>query len=303
VVPPSQPLPVGRRGGQNRAVSQPSTEVTEVDGHRIEYRLSEAAPRRGLAVVLHGGHMSASCRFGEEVYAAAGRAVLVVSRPGYGRTDVDAGPSVPEFVVRVAALLRRLELGGPTVTVGISIGARSALTLAALAPSLVDRVILISPVGFGPWPSPRLRRIARVAFRPSTQHITWGVVHAMLRRDPARALPRLISSLSTLPGEEAVRRLGSDAGAATEFLLACRSAAGFLPDLRPPTDVAADVRQPVLILATRLDAAVAFEDHPARLADCLPTARLEDTESPSHLIWLGDRAAGSAELIRDFLST
>jgi pimeloyl-ACP methyl ester carboxylesterase len=269
----------------------------------MEYRLTEPVSRRGLAVVLHGGHMSASCRFGEEVYLAAGCAVLVVSRPGYGRTDVGAGPSVPEFVVRVAGLIRRLGLGGPVVTVGISIGARSALTLAAFAPDLVDRVILISPVGFGPWPSPRLRLIARVVFRPSTQHVTWAVVHAMLRRDPARALPRLIRSLSTLPGEEAVRRLGSDAGAAIEFLLACRSAAGFLPDLRPPTDVAADVQQPVLILATRLDAAVAYDDHPVRLASCLSAARLEDSESPSHLIWLGDRAAESARLIRDFLST
>jgi pimeloyl-ACP methyl ester carboxylesterase len=283
-------------------VSLPTTEVTAIDGHRIEYRLTEPASRRGLAVVLHGGHMSASCRFGEEVYVEAGYAVLVVSRPGYGRTDVGAGPSVPEFVVRVAALIRRLELKGPAATVGISIGARSALTLAAFAPDLVDRVILISPVGFGSWPSPRLRRIARVVFRPSTQHITWAVVHAMLRRDPVRALPLLISSLSTLPGEEAVRRLGSDAGAATEFLLACRSAAGFLADLRSPTDVAADVRQPVLVLATRLDAAVAYDDHPAQLADCLPTARLEDSESPSHLIWLGDRATETAKLIHDFLA-
>ena len=283
-------------------MSLPATEVADVGGHRIEYRLTEAASCQRVALVLHGGHMSASCRFGEEVYLAAGCAVLVVSRPGYGRTDVGAGPSVPEFVVRLATLIRRLDLQGPTVAVGISIGARTALTLAAFAPDLVDRVILVSPVGLAPWPSPRLRRTARVVFRPSTQHITWAVVHAMLRRDPVRALPRLITSLSTLPGEEAVRRLGSDVDAAIEFLLTCRSSAGFLPDLRSPTDVTADVRQPVLILATRLDAAVAYEDHPARLADSLPAARLEDTGSPSHLIWLGDRAAASARLVRDFLA-
>ncbi len=286
------------------AESMPATEVATIDGRRIEYRLARPpAPSADgrLAVVLHGGHMSASCRFGEDVYLDAGFAVLVVSRPGYDRTEVAAGPSVPEFVPRLAALIRTLGVSGPAVAVGISIGARSALTLAAYAPDLVEKVILISPVGFESWPSRRLRRIAGVVFRPSTQTLTWGIVHAMLRRDPERALPRLITSLSTLPGDEAVRRLGSDADAAADFLLACRSAAGFAQDLHPPTDVTADVRQPVLILATRLDAAVGYDDHPARLALTLAGARLTDTESPSHLIWLGDRASAAAEEIVRFV--
>ncbi|HET9649153.1 MAG TPA: alpha/beta hydrolase [Microlunatus sp.] len=286
----------------------PATELAELDGHRIEYRLTGPAPASGsgphrpLAVVLHGGHMSARCRFGEEVYRAAGFAVLVVSRPGYGRTAADAGPSAPEFAVRVAGLIRRLGFDGPVTAVGISIGARSALTLAAYAPELVDRVILISPVGFGEWPRPRLRRIARIVFRPSTQQFTWAVVHGMLRRNPGQALPRLITSLSTLPGDEAVRRLGADASAAADFLLSCRSAAGFMIDLRPPTDVAAKVHQPVLIVATRADAAVAWDDHPARLAATLPTARVVDSEAPTHLLWLGDRAAEVDMIIRAFLT-
>jgi pimeloyl-ACP methyl ester carboxylesterase len=78
--------------------------VITIDGHAIEYRLE----RRGISTVLilHGGHMSAQCRFGEETFLDASYSVLITSRPGYGRTAVTAGPSVPEFAVRLAGLCR-----------------------------------------------------------------------------------------------------------------------------------------------------------------------------------------------------
>jgi pimeloyl-ACP methyl ester carboxylesterase len=68
----------------------PSSDVITIDSHAIEYRLE----RRGdaTALILHGGHMSARCRFGEETFLEAGYTVLVTSRPGYGRTAVGAGP-------------------------------------------------------------------------------------------------------------------------------------------------------------------------------------------------------------------
>jgi pimeloyl-ACP methyl ester carboxylesterase len=145
----------------------PTTNVITIDGHAIEYRLK----RRGAhtVLVLHGGHMSAHCRFGEEVFLDAGCTVLVTSRPGYGRTAVHAGPSAPEFAVRLADLCRRLELKEVTV-VGISIGARTALSMAAFYPELVPRVILICPTSFRLWPDHRGRRIAYAVFarRPAS---------------------------------------------------------------------------------------------------------------------------------------
>jgi pimeloyl-ACP methyl ester carboxylesterase len=123
----------------------PTTSVITIDGHAIEYRLE----RRGHATVwiLHGGHMSARCRFGEETFLEADYSVLVTSRPGYGRTAVSAGPSAPEFAVRLAGLCRLLGLADLTV-VGISLGARLAMTLAAFYPELVQRVILMCPLAF-----------------------------------------------------------------------------------------------------------------------------------------------------------
>ena len=274
------------------------TGVIRVEGQRIEFRLEAAGGSRAVAVILHGGHMSAACELGEELFRDVGLGVLVVSRPGYGRTDPHAGPAVPQFVARLHEVFRRLEIR-PEVAVGISLGARSAMTLAAGHPA-VQRVVLMCPTSFRPWPSPRTRRVATVVFNPAAERLTWGVVHRMLRRSP-ESLPRLITSLSTLDGREAVRRLGSDRERARRFLLSCRSGRGFMIDLRRPApDVSAEVTQPTLLLATRNDAAVAYE-HATHLAASLPSARLVEVDAPSHLLWLGDASDVVRRAVHTFL--
>ncbi len=250
-------------------------------------------------MILHGGHMSAGCRFGEEAYRQAGYSVLVVSRPGYGRTDAAAGPSAPEFVIRLRKLCATLEISDVTA-VGISLGARSAMTFAAYAPELVRKVILLCPTSFRRWPDRPTRRTARLAFNPVIERATWRTVHALLRRDPARYLPRLIADLSILPGQEVVARLGGDRQLAIDFLLSCRSGEGFMIDLRPPTDVTAQVAQPVLILATRSDGSVGWE-HPAHLAATLAHADLIEVGTPSHLLWLGEGSDQTTRAISGFL--
>jgi pimeloyl-ACP methyl ester carboxylesterase len=272
--------------------------TAEVDGHRIEFRLIGEGPR--TAVVLHGGHMSAACGLGEQILSDAGLSVLLVTRPGYGRTDLSAGPTVPEFAPRLARLIDDLRLS-TTAVVGISLGARSALTLAAFYPDLVQRVILLCPVSFRPWPPARSRRIARLAFNPATERVTWGIVHRMLRSDPDRHLPRLVEDLSTLRGAEIVQRLGSDRAAMVQFLLSCRSRRGWLNDLRPPTDVTADVSQPTLVVASRYDGSVAAE-HSEHLVATLPDARLVEVDTPTHILWLGQGAEQTRAAMTEFLA-
>jgi pimeloyl-ACP methyl ester carboxylesterase len=156
------------------------------------------------------------------------------------------------------------------------------------------------PVSFRPWPVGRTRRVAQVAFNPMLQGLTWGVAHSLLRRDPDRYLPRVVADLSTLPGTEVVERLGPDRAATVEFLLSCRSGQGFWIDLRPPTDVTADVGQPTLVLASRQDGSVGME-HPEHLVATVPDARLVEVGTPSHLLWLGEGADQTHSAIADFL--
>jgi pimeloyl-ACP methyl ester carboxylesterase len=276
---------------------RPATSVITIDGHAIEYRLE----RRGAAAVLilHGGHMSAQCQFGEETFLDAGYSVLVISRPGYGLTAVDAGPSAPEFAVRLVELCRRLRLS-LTAVVGISIGARTALTMAAFYPEFVQRVILMCPTSFRLWPDRRGRRIAYAVFPPGIEWATWGTLHQLLQKDPQKYLPRIVQNLTNLDGETAVRRLGPDVDKITEFLLTCRSGRGFLVDLRAPTDVSGDVAQPILILATRNDGAVSF-DHAEQLAAALRHATLVEVNTPTHLLWLGNGSDRTAAAIHSFI--
>ena len=279
------------------ATTTTTTTTTFVDGRPIEYRLR---PGTGPTVlVLPGAHMSARCSFAERRLWPADASVLVVSRPGYGRTPVAAGPSVPEFAHRLAGLCRRLGLRSITAT-GISIGARTALSLAAQQPELVDRVVLLAPVSFAPWPPPRGRRSGLALFNPVTEAASWGLLHALLRNRPDVILPTAVRGLTTLTPADALRRMGGDLDELVRFLTECRSGQGFVTDLRPPTDVTSAVQQPTLVLATRTDGAVAWS-HAERLAAELPVARLVDVQAGTHLLWLGDRAGAVAREIRRFL--
>jgi pimeloyl-ACP methyl ester carboxylesterase len=139
------------------------TEIATVDGHAIEYRRTGTGRR--IALVLPGAHMSAACRFGEEIFLDAGLGVLTVSRPGYRRTAIAAGPPAPEFVPRLVGLLDEQQLD-VAVVVGVSVGARTALTLAACYPDPVPRVVLMCAVSFRPWPAGRTRRLGRLTFHP-----------------------------------------------------------------------------------------------------------------------------------------
>ena len=182
---------------------RPATRVIAIDGHPIEYRIEHRGS--AAALILHGGHMSARCRFGEETFLDAGYSVLVVSRPGYGRTALGAGPSAPEFAVRLASLCRRSGSSEITV-VGISVGARTALTMAAFHSELVPRVILMCPTSFRLWPDRRGRRIAYTVFAPAWNAPPGGPSTGCCGKTPTRP-PRhrrepqpLMADASRTPG-------------------------------------------------------------------------------------------------------
>jgi pimeloyl-ACP methyl ester carboxylesterase len=201
----------------------------------------------------------------------------------------------------LASLCRRLGLSEVTI-LGISIGARTALTMAAFYPEYVPRVILMCPTSFRLWPDRRGRRIAYAVFQPGIERATWATLHKLLRTNPEKYLPRIVENLTTLDGETAVRRLGPDAGKITEFLLCCQSHRGFLVDLRAPTDVSDDVAQPTFILARRNDGAVSF-DHAEHLAVTLCNATLVEVDTPTHLLWLGEGSDRTAAAIHSFMTS
>jgi pimeloyl-ACP methyl ester carboxylesterase len=80
-----------------------------------------------------------------------------------------------------------------------------------------------------------------------------------------------------------------------------RSGRGFLNDLKSTPDVASQVTQPTLVIASPRDAAVPFA-HAQSLATGIPRAELLASESTSHLIWCADDYPEVARRIRRFLT-
>ena len=242
--------------------------------------------------------MSARCRFGEEIFLNAGYSVLVTSPTrlwsnGCRCWTIRAGVCDPLGRSVSPAWVAELTV------VGISLGARSAMTLAAFYPELVQRVILMCPTSFRAWPSARGRRIAYAVFPPGVERATWGTLHRLLRKAPEKHLAGILGTSPRSMENEAVRRLGETWARSPSFSLCCRSSRGFLVDLRAPTDVGGDVAQSTLILATHNDGAVSF-DHAETLAATLPHATLVEVDTPTHLLWLGEGSDRTAAAISFF---
>ncbi|MER6173630.1 alpha/beta fold hydrolase [Streptosporangium sp. NPDC001681] len=281
-------------------VERPTT-VARLDAGAVEYRLE----RRGevAVVVLHGGHMRAGLALGEEIFAECGHSVLVPSRPGYGRTSPATGATPAAFADVVRDLCGHLGIERVAAVVGVSAGGRTAVSMAARHPDLVERLILQSALGFLPWPDRRTRLAANIAFTPATERATWGAVHALLRLAPGLGLRMMLGDLSTRPAREVLAALtpGDRATLIALFSL-MRSGHGFRNDLRASAEETAQVTQPALVVATRNDGAVPFA-HAESLMARLSRAELVESRAGSHFIWFADDYPAIADRIRDFLTS
>jgi pimeloyl-ACP methyl ester carboxylesterase len=277
------------------------TAITCLPAGQVEYRLD----RRGDAVVVvfHGGHVRAGLALGEEVFADAGCTILVPSRPGYGRTPLSTGTAVEGYTDVVRELCAHLGIARVAAAVGISGGGPTAATLAARHADLVERLILVSAVGWLPFPDRRTRLGARLGFTAMTEHLTWAGVHTLARVAPGACLRMMLRSLSTRPVDEVVAALRAEDRAMLLALFAqMRSGRGFLNDLRPTPDITARIDQPTLVIATRTDGGVPFA-HAWSLASTIRHAELVESRAHSHFVWLGADWPAIAERIRAFLDT
>lgn len=269
-----------------------------VDGVAVEYVLRPAGPR--LAVIFHGGHLRADLDIGQEAFVGAGCSVLQLSRPGYGRTPLSAGPDDASFADRIASLCALLGYD-EVLAVGVSAGGRAAMTFAARHPHTVTAIVLESSTSSLPWPGPATRAVATIAFRPHVERATWAITRLAFGLFPEFMLRLMLSSLSTLPGRTAYDALQPDERSHLVVLLSgMRSGRGFFNDLRGSLDVTSSLAQPTLIVASRHDGAVR-QDHPRALAATIADARLVMTDAVSHFLWVGPHADQERDAVGAFL--
>ena len=266
----------------------------------IEYRFEQ---RPGPTVLIfHGGHLNAGLALGEEEFTAGGYSVLVPSRPGYGRTPLSTGPTVDRFTDAIRELCEHLGLDRLAAVVGVSGGGPTAVTTAVRHPDLVERLILISAVGPLPFPTRVVRAGSHVVFARRTEGVTWAVLRTILHRAPDLGVRMLLGGLSVLPWRTVVSRLDAeDRRTLIGLFTRMRSGAGFIHDLTPVPDLAGEVGQPTLVIATRNDGAVGFA-HAEALTAAIRHSRLIESHADTHFVWFGPDWPEVGGRIRAFLA-
>ncbi len=111
------------------------------------------------------------------------RRVVSIDVPGFGESP-PVGPDfdLEQVATRIARGLAARHIGGPFDVVGHSLGAGVALTLAAVRPRAVRRLVLVAPAGLSAYPAAATQLLAtgidgllavRRALAPLTE-LDWG---------------------------------------------------------------------------------------------------------------------------------
>jgi len=245
--------------------------------------------------------MDASVELGDGFFLEEGYKVIIVSRPGYGKTSLAMGPTPNEFVDSVIELLTKLGVN-QVVAVGISAGGRSAVRLAAKYPDVVQKLILQSATSFMPWPDARTRRIARAAFNPVAQKPTWKIMRWLLKRHPRAGLKMMLANMTTLDPNKVIKKLASEQHQRLIRLFSnLHSDEGFMNDLRQVTGSAKDVHVPTLIIHSKYDKSVELK-HAQKLHHEIVGSQLSISDAESHIIWFSDSYKEIQKTMKHFLA-
>jgi pimeloyl-ACP methyl ester carboxylesterase len=266
----------------------------------IEYRLEERKSKTVL--LLPGSHMSARVRVGEDYFLERDHSVLVVSRPGYGKTPLSTGPRPSDFADALRDLLEKLAIKR-VVLVGISGGGRTALSMAATYPERVEKLILQSSLSFAPWPDLKTRLAAYFAFNPVTETYSWRTLRRFLRKNPKAAVKMMLSNMTTLEPEHVVRACNEQhLQSLIELFNQLGSGSGFMADIRASEGDATGVKVPTLIVHSKHDKSVPLS-HPHILAQQIPHAHLYLSDAESHLFWFSSHYIEIKKAMDEFLES
>lgn len=250
-------------------------EFVDLDGARLYYYAAGSRGAGEPVVFIHGfatsGHL-----WGDVVsLMPAGHRIIVLDLLGYGRSDPPGGRALTleAHAERVTALLDALSVGSACV-VGHGLGGGIAQALAVRWPARVERLALLSSIGFGDWPT-RDVKLARATL-PITRHLSpaWllSMVRAELERgysDAARAshsLDKYARPFATLEGRSTlVRHIRALDARDTGAL------AGQLGGIACPTAVVWGAQDPFLPLSLG-----------RRLADAIPGASFDVVPGARH---------------------
>jgi pimeloyl-ACP methyl ester carboxylesterase len=251
----------------------------------MSYSEFGAGPR--TVVLLHG--LLLSGRMHEPLaraLAERGNRVISLDLLGHGRSDRPrdmAQYSMPYFGEQTVALLDHLEVDD-AVVLGTSLGANTALEVAASAPERLRGMVIEMPVLDGAMIA------CAVAFLPQLLAFRYAEPVMQLVQSGARLIPRGKLPFVTDVVVDAFRQDPGPSGAVLEGL--------FFGRIAPPRRERRTMRTPALVIGHRRDPVHPFSDA-GMLADELPDARLIEASSILELRVAPRRLTGE---IADFIA-
>lgn len=279
------------------------TGTFQLNHHIMEYSVTGGGAETVL--LLHGGHSNSNETFGVKMLVDGGYAVLIPSRPGYGKTSKGIGDSLAETAEYYIGLLNHLSIDKVHL-IAISTGGASGIYMASKYPGRIKSLILQSAVT-QEWlrPDDSLYKIARVAFRSPVEKVTWRLLSTMNNLFPETVFRFMAPSFSTLSNKVILDKMADNDIEEIRLMNNRQSSGqGFLIDLAATKEITAaalqEVRCPALIIHSRNDASVPLE-HAYFAHDNIPDSTLIVTESWGHIIWLGKEAEETDELVTEFL--
>jgi pimeloyl-ACP methyl ester carboxylesterase len=237
-------------------------------------------------VLLHAGIADRTMwRSQLEPIADSGRRALALDLPGFGEAGFEPGPQSPwEDVLQTLRLLST----DPVALVGNSYGGAVAMRVAAIAPTQVSALVLVSAPAPGAEPSRELSE-------------AWEAEESALREgDIERAVAAVVDTW-TLPDapDELRERIGAMQRRAFLLQQAAGEAGEGADPLGDRLDALAELPMPALCAAGALDKPD-FVQAAERLAHTLPHARQATIARAGHLAPL-EQPAAFRRLLIDFL--
>jgi pimeloyl-ACP methyl ester carboxylesterase len=265
-------------------------------------------------VFLHGGAQNAHTW--DTVALALDRPLVAVDLPGHGHSDHrDDGPFGPrENAVDVAVAIRELAPNAAMV-VGMSLGGLTSIALAAHAPDLVRKLVLVdvtpgvdkeraAPIAqfvSGPESFESFDEILQrtIEYNPtrSVESLRRGVLHNAMPREDGRWVwryqrPRAMElALSADKSKEDGEPARPDDPDSEELAIF---------DFTLLWDDVSNIAVPVMLLRGTTLGSVVTDAHAEEFARRQPTARIISVEGAGHSLQ-GDKPVETAALLEEFL--
>lgn len=265
----------------------------------VEYTLQGS----GLVVLICHG-TSSDCYSSElaEPLIKGGFCVLTPSRPGYGRTPLDAGRSAAQSAEALVALLDSLQFQTCSV-IAISGGGPTGIALAAGYPQRVERLVLAAAIS-RPEERPNEPNYKKQASFYGPMHsLIWGMLGLMSRLSPHSIARQTLSIFSTHDPEDGMSKLTpDDIESISRFYRGRSSRQGALADMRHTVgrELLGAIKQPVLVVHSREDASVPFS-HAAWSLENIPQAEMCEAGFTGHLLWIGPDFPRISQRVVSFL--